>query len=276
MHPLAFGLALAAAVLHVIWNFVVKASPDRLVAAFTVSGGAAVLALPVLAVTGLPDRRVIGLVLISGVVQTVYMIVLARAYEAGDMSFVYPLARGTSPLLITGAGVGLLGDSVSVPGAVGVAVVAGSLVLLSIARRRREGVWWAIATGGAIAVYTTIDAAASRLQGSATPVVAGVFVVHALLFGLYVARVRGVGAIGNRLRTEPMRSVVGGLGSGSGYLLVMTAAVMAPVGLVSAVRETSVVLGVLVGRRFLGESVSGLNLAAVLGAAGGAFLIALA
>ncbi len=275
MHPAAFGLAFAAAFLHVLWNFVVKSSPDRLVAAFTVSGGAAILAIPVLALTGLPDRSTWGLVLASGVIQTVYMALLARAYEAGDMSFVYPLARGTSPLLVTIAGVTLLGDSVSLIGVLGVAIVAGSLFMLSVARRRREGAAWALATGAAIALYTTIDAAASRLQGSATPVVAAVFVIHASLFAVLVIRLRGVAAIVGRVRTEPFRSMIGGLGSGSGYLLVMTAAVIAPVGLVSAVRETSVVLGVLVGRRFLGETVSGLNLLAVVGAAAGAFLIAL-
>lgn len=255
MNPLAFGLALSAAVLHVVWNLVVKGSGDRLVAAFTVSGLGALFYLPALMVTGLPDRDVWGLIGVSSVVQTVYMILLAKAYEHGEMSFVYPIARGVAPVLVTIAGVTWLDDSIRPLGVLGVLAVTGALVMLASGRADRDGLGWALATGLAIAVYTTIDAAASRRQGSAIPVLGSMFVIHATLLGVYARGRRGPGALLGVFKTYPGRSLVAGAGSAGGYLLVMTAAVMAPVGPVTAVRETSVVLGVLAGRRLLAERV---------------------
>jgi drug/metabolite transporter (DMT)-like permease len=266
-------MALAAAFLHVVWNLIVKVSPDRLVAAFTVSAGGALLNVPVLAVVGLPDRRVWGLVMVSAVVQTLYMILLSKAYEKGDMSFVYPVARGFAPLIVTGAGVLLLGDRVGVGGALGVLVVMMALTALATGRSDRTGLGWALATGLSIATYTTIDAAASRLDGSAIPVVGAMFIVHTALMGAYVAIVRGPGSLLELFIGAPVRSLAAAVGSASGYLLVMSAAVMAPVGLVAAIRETSVVLGVLAGRRFLAERVSRLHWVAVGFAALGTILI---
>lgn len=273
MNPLALGMALAAAFLHVVWNLIVKVSSDRLVAAFTVSAGGALLNLPVLAIVGLPDREVWGLVMLSSVVQTLYMVLLSKAYEKGDMSFVYPVARGFAPLLVTGAGVLLLGDRVGAGGALGVLVVMIALTALATGRNDRSGLGWALATGLSIATYTTIDAAASRIDGSAIPVVGAMFVVHAVLMGGYVAMVRGPGSLGEMFTRAPLRSLAASVGSASGYLLVMSAAVMAPVGLVAAIRETSVVLGVLAGRRFLAEKVTRLHWVAVGCAALGTILI---
>lgn len=273
MNPLALGMALAAAFLHVVWNLIVKVSSDRLVAAFTVSAGGALLNLPVLAIVGLPDRQVWGLVMLSAVVQTVYMVLLSKAYEKGDMSFVYPVARGFAPLLVTGAGVLLLGDRVGPGGALGVLVVMIALAALATGRNDRSGLGWALATGLSIATYTTIDAAASRIEGSAIPVVGAMFVVHTVLMGGYVAMVRGPESLVEMFTRAPLRSLAASVGSASGYLLVMSAAVMAPVGLVAAIRETSVVLGVLAGRRFLAENVTRLHWIAVGCAALGTILI---
>lgn len=273
MNPLALGLALAAAFLHVVWNLIVKLSSDRLVAAFTVSAGGAVLNLPVLAVVGLPDRKVWGLVILSAIVQTFYMVLLSKAYEKGDMSFVYPVARGFAPLLVTGAGVLLLGDRVGVGGALGVLVVMSALAALATGRNDRSGLGWALATGLTIATYTTIDAAASRIDGSAIPVIGAMFVVHTVFLGAYVASVRGPAALTEMFTGAPLRSLAASVGSATGYLLVMSAAVMAPVGLVAAIRETSVVLGVFAGRRFLAEHVTRLHWVAVGFAVVGTILI---
>ncbi len=266
---------MSAAVLHVVWNLVVKVSGDRLVAAFTVSAIGALLYVPLLAVTGLPDRGVWWLIAVSSAVQTVYMVLLAKAYEHGEMSFVYPIARGMAPVLVTIAGVTWLDDSIRPAGVVGVLAVTGALMVLASGRSDRNGLGWALATGTAISVYTTIDAAASRLQGSAIPVLGSMFVIHATLLGLYVRGRRGPGALLGLFKVYPGRSLVAGAGSAGGYLLVMTAAVMAPVGPVTAVRETSVVLGVLAGRRLLSEQVTARQWWAVAVSVTGVIILAL-
>lgn len=276
MTQAALALALGAAVLHATWNLFVKSSSDRLVAGFTVSVGAALLNLPIVAWVGLPDREVWGLIGIAAVIQTIYMFLLVAAYKAGDLSFVYPIARGSAPVIVTVAGVAWLDDRVAPLGIVGVLVVAGALALLAVGRRDRSGLGWALATGCTIAIYTTLDAASSRIQGSAIPVVATEFVVHGILLTLAVMVVRSPAQLLGAIRESPIRALFGAAGNAAGYLMVMMAAVIAPVGLVSGVRETSVVFGVAAGRRVLGERVEPRQFAAVLLAVGGIVLMALA
>lgn len=275
MPPLALALALAAAVLHAGWNLVVKRSGDRLVSAAAISAGAAAVTLPITLVAGLPDRSVWGLIAVSAVLETVYMVLLATAYEKGDLSFIYPIARGTAPVLVTVAGILLLGDRVTALGLAGVAVVTVALAALARRGARKEGLSWALATGAVIAAYTTIDAAAARGDGSALKVVAAVFLLHAPLLAATVAVLRGRAALARFGRAEWARSLAGGVGSAGAYGLALGATLLAPVGLVSGVRETSVVFGVVAGRSLLGEPVDRRHLTAVLGACAGILMVAL-
>jgi drug/metabolite transporter (DMT)-like permease len=275
MPPLALVLALSAAVLHAGWNLVVKRSGDRLVSAAAISGGAAVVTLPIPLLAGLPDRRVWGLIALSAVLETVYMVLLATAYEKGDLSFIYPIARGTAPVLVTAAGIIVLEDRVTPLGIAGVAVLTAALAVLARRGARREGLTWALATGAVIAAYTTIDAAAARSDGSALKVVAAVFLLHAPLLAATVGVLRGREALARFGRAEWARSLAGGVGSAGAYGLALGATLLAPVGLVSGVRETSVVFGVVAGRSLLGEAVDRRHLLAVLAATAGIVMVGL-
>jgi drug/metabolite transporter (DMT)-like permease len=204
MSLFALALALLAAVMHAVWNLLVKRSEDQLVAGWSVVAGAAVLALPILAITGLPDRAVWDFILISTVIQVGYILMLAAAYRVGDLSFVYPLARGVSPVLVSLAGVALLGDEIPAIGWAGVFLVTASLVVLAWRR----------------------------------------------------AMMRGPRAMTGMFRSDWKAAVAGGFATGSAYLLVMVAALSAPVGLVSGVRETSVLIAVVASRLLLHEEVS--------------------
>jgi drug/metabolite transporter (DMT)-like permease len=271
----ALGLALLAAALHAAWNLVVKASTDQLVAAWTIVAGAGLIALPVLVLTGLPDREVWDLILISTVVQVGYVLMLALAYRLGDLSFVYPLARGTSPVLISFAGVAFLGDEISALGWLGVLTVTLALSLLAWRRPDRSGMWAALATGLGIAAYTSVDAAAVREQGEAVSVIAFEFVLLAVALGVVVLAVRGPKAMLGMVRDDWRKAVVGSVATGTSYLLVMVAALGAPIGLVSGVRETSVLIAVLASRLLLHEQVSRSQVWIVACAVAGIVLIAL-
>jgi drug/metabolite transporter (DMT)-like permease len=271
----ALGLALLAAALHAAWNLVVKASTDQLVAAWTIVAGAGLIALPVLVLTGLPDREVWDLILISTVVQVGYVLMLAVAYRLGDLSFVYPLARGTSPVLISFAGVAFLGDEISALGWLGVLTVTLALSLLAWRRPDRSGMWAALATGLGIAAYTSVDAAAVREQGEAVSVIAFEFVLLAVALGVVVLAVRGPKAMLGMVRDDWRKAVVGSVATGTSYLLVMVAALGAPIGLVSGVRETSVLIAVLASRLLLHEQVSRSQVWIVAFAVAGIVLIAL-
>lgn len=275
MSLLALGLALLAAAFHAVWNLLVKASEDQLVAAWTVIAGAGLLAIPVLAFTGLPDRAVWGLIALSTLVQVAYVLMLAFAYRIGDLSFVYPLARGTSPVLVALAGVALLGDEISTLGWIGVLTVTAALSSLAWRRSDRSGLWAALATGALIATYTTIDAAAVRRQGAALSVIGAEFALLAATLGLVVLALRGPAPMLGMVRADWRKAAVGSFATGAAYVLVMIAALTAPVGLVSGVRETSVLIGVVASRFLLGEEVSRSQLAMVGVATLGIALIAL-
>jgi len=271
----ALALALLAAVMHAVWNVLVKSSDDQLVAGWTVVAGAAILAVPVLVLSGLPDRSVWDLILISTVVQVAYVLTLAAAYRVGDLSFVYPLARGTSPVLVSLAGVAFLGDEISATGWIGVLTVTGALTLLAWRRADRSGLTLALATGLLISLYTSVDAAAVREQGSALSVIAAEFVLLSIALGLVVLVMRGPGSMLGMVRADWRKAAVGGFATGVAYLLVMVAALSVPVGLVSGVRETSVLIAVIASRLLLHEEVTRSQIGTVAAAVAGIALIAI-
>lgn len=275
MSLVALALTLLAAGLHAGWNLLVKASDDQLVAAWTVVAGAAMLALPVLAFTGPPDPSVWDLILISTIVQVAYVLMLAAAYRIGDLSFVYPLARGSSPVLVAVAGVAFLGDEISALGWLGVLTVTAALTLLAWRRTDRSGLWAALATGLMIAVYTSIDAGAVRQQGEALSVIGAEFVLLGLVLGLVVLALRGPGAMLGMVKADWRKAAIGSVATGAAYMLVMVAALSAPVGLVSGVREISVLIAVIASRLLLHEEVTRSQVWTVAAAAGGIALIAL-
>ncbi|HEU5113845.1 MAG TPA: EamA family transporter [Acidimicrobiia bacterium] len=275
MTVFALTLALLAAVMHAAWNLLVKSSEDQLVAGWTVVAGAAILALPLLVFSGLPDRSVWDLILISTLVQVFYVLTLAAAYRVGDLSFVYPLARGTSPVLVSLAGVAFLGDEISPLGWLGVLTVTAALTLLAWRRPDRSGLGAALATGVLISAYTSVDAAAVREQGSAVSVIAAEFVLLSIALGLVVLSLRGPRAMLGMVRADWRKAAMGGFATGVAYLLVMVAALSAPVGLVSGVRETSVLIAVVASRLVLHEEVTSYQLGMVAAAVAGIGLIAI-
>jgi drug/metabolite transporter (DMT)-like permease len=215
------------------------------------------------------------LIAISTLIQVGYVLMLALAYRLGDLSFVYPLARGTSPLLVALAGVAFLGDEITTIGWLGVVTVTVALSLLAWRRADRAGIWAALATGILIAGYTTVDAAAVRQEGAALSVIGAEFVLLAVVLGVIVLGVRGPNAMLGMVRADWRRAALGSVASGGAYLLVMIAALSVPIGLVSGVRETSVVIAVVASRLLLHEEVSRSQLWTVVAVAAGITLIAL-
>jgi drug/metabolite transporter (DMT)-like permease len=247
----AFILVLGSAVLHASWNLAVKASGDRLVtAAGQVILGAIAFA-PALLVTDLPHGAW-GWVALSSVVHQLYGLSLVAAYDRGDLSAMYPIARGTAPALVTGGAALLLGDSVGIAGVAAIALVVAGIGVIGISGRPR-GVPWAVLTGLFITVYTLVDGQAVRQLDSALGYTVSIFLGNALLYAMLLVGLRGVRGTAAGVRADWWRQLLGGAASALAYLMVLFAARIAPLGLVSAVRETSVVFGALAGWVILRE-----------------------
>jgi multidrug transporter EmrE-like cation transporter len=246
----AFGLVVAAAVLHATWNVLLKASGDRLVTAAVQSmAGAAILA-PALVAAGFPMARW-GSLAASAALHLGYGLTLIGAYDRGDLSVVYPVARGSAPLLTAAGAVLLLDDSPGGWGILGVTLVAAGI--LAVVRGRRGGLVWAVVCGTFISGYTLVDGAAVRAEGGSLRYTAALFVVNAVTLGVVAIGRRGWRPFRDAARLGGARQMLGGAASAAAYLLVLIAVRWAPLAGVAALRETSVVFGALAGWRLLGE-----------------------
>ena len=239
-----------------------------------------------------PDGIALGIA--SGVVEAAYFIFLAAAYRRGDLSVVYPLARGTAPLLAVVIGVGLLGERLGVAGSVGVvALLAGFLWLqrpwraLSLARtgalpgERRASVdtavLFALATGVTIAAYTTIDRLGTRLIDP-VPYAAILWATCSIVLVGWVAFVAG----GDLLRHGPddaRRAAVGGWLTLAAYLCILGALSVAPLSGVAPLRESATVFAAAWGSVRMGEAADRTEVGRRVGASalivGGALLLAI-
>jgi drug/metabolite transporter (DMT)-like permease len=249
------AITLAAAVLHAVWNAVAHAVPDRLVGfaligvAYTVIGGVTAL------VVGLPPAPAWPFVLASAVAHVFYALLLWASYQLGDFSQVYPVARGTAPWVVAVVEV-LLGHHLPVLQLVGILVISLGLLTLALdggrpSRTTPPALGAAVATGIFIATYTVIDASAV----ATTPVL--VYATWMFLLQGPVMPVVAFARRGRRLGTPSWSVLLAGLGGGvvslAAYGLVLVAQTSGATAAVAALRETSIVIGAVIGAVFLGE-----------------------
>ena len=271
MPPEALALALAAAALHAGWNVFLRGSDD-VEARFAVVLGLSILIFaPVAAVTWSVSWAVAPYVAASAALEGVYFALLVAAYRRRELSVVYPVSRGSAPVLVLLGTVVVLGRHVSAGAAAGVCLVAVGVVLVRGIRRGAEGVLVALAIGCAIAGYTLVDK--EGLQHAASlPYLELVLLPVGLVAVPVVAVRRGTPALRSQLTASTVATAVAAFGA---YALVLAALRLAPAPQVAAVRETSVVLAALLAGAFLRERVGIERLAGAAAVAGGVALIAL-
>jgi drug/metabolite transporter (DMT)-like permease len=243
-------LALAAAGLHAAWNLVAKRSVDRvttLSAQFIVGG---LIGGFVLVITRDLPAAAWWPALVTGVVHVPYLLLLAYAYEHGDFSVAYPIARGSGAMLAALGGVVLLDDDLGVVGAVAVLVVAAGMWLLSGGATVTQ-LSTALAVGVTIGVYTVNDSRAVRTFGITYPFAA--FVAIGVGMSIYVATTGRGPRFVAMMRDGWQQMAITGAMAVLAYVLVMIAVRRAPVGYVAALRESSVLIAAFLGNRYLDE-----------------------
>lgn len=253
-------LALVAALLHAGWNLLIKTADDRDLAAWGqyVFGG--VVLLPVLFWTGLPAAVTVWFLVPSAVIHVVYVRALVAAYEHGDFSLAYPLARGGGALVAALLAAVALGDGLGPAGWVSLLVVTIGLASLIRPGTPRIEVVYALVTAALIGVYTVIDADGARhtangfAYGIVLTALSGVTLTISGIF-------RGRGpAFRASLRGSWPRYAISGVCLATAYSLVLVAVRYAPVGYVATLRESSVVLGAALGWLLLKERLGGRRL----------------
>jgi drug/metabolite transporter (DMT)-like permease len=265
-------LALGSAGLHAAWNLLVKTSSDRLIAAWGLYLTGGLLFLPLFLVIDRPGADALPFLAASSVVHVVYVVALTRAYEHGDFSFAYPLARGGGALIAAVGGVLFLADSLSGLAWLAIAIIVGGLASLVGPGVSRIALLWAGLTAAMIGTYTTIDAAGARRSSGLGYGIAIVLGAGLVLTAAILGSGRGE-RLGPALRLEWRRFLVGGVCSTLAYSMVLAGARLAPVGYVAALRESSVVLGAAAGWLFLHERLGRARLASALVVTAGLVLL---
>jgi len=301
VEPWVIALVAVSAVLHLAWNVRLKTAGDPLRAAtigmLAASVGIVPLGLVVWWAGGHVTLPVEGVVLgvASGFVEAAYFILLSAAYRRGDLSVVYPVARGTAPLLAVLIGVVVLGERLGVPGSIGVTMLlAGFLILqrpwraVALARSGGGGaagarkaaadsaILFALATGVMIATYTAIDRVGTQ-QIDVLVYAAILWATCSIVLVLWVAFVAG----GDLLRYGPAaarRAAVGGWLTLIAYLCILVALSVAPLSGVAPLRESATVFAAAWGSVRLGEASDRSEAVRRIGASalivGGALLLA--
>jgi drug/metabolite transporter (DMT)-like permease len=272
--PTLIALALLAAVLHAGWNAFLRSGADRLWSVTVMSISGTVAAIPLILIYPLPPLEAFVFVLASSALQTAYSVFLVAAYRYGDLGQVYPVVRGTVPLLVTLAGLIFLDVHLEAPQMGGVLLIALGIMSLVIGRTGISGRSLALAllTGAIIATYALVDSTGIRHVAHPMTYSAWVLLVYGLMMLVTYSAMRG------RLRLdirslEARKALGGGVLALIAYAAVVSAYALGPAGPVTAIRETSVVFAVLLGRIFLGERLTPKRIFACMVVAAGAILI---
>jgi drug/metabolite transporter (DMT)-like permease len=269
----ALLLALAAAVIHALWNVLLAGARDSEAAIAVALIIAEVAFAPVAWATWRVDSSVWPYLVATSAFQLVYFTLLATAYRVAALSVVYPIARGAAPVLVLAAGVVALGRGTSAGQVLGVVLVGvGVLLVRGLRRSNGRGAGLGLAIACVIATYTLVDKEGVQHAG-AIPYLELSMLGPALVYSTAVARAKGVSA----LRAAVGRtSIVAGLATFGAYALVLLALQRAAAPSVAAVRETSVVLTALLARRVLREQVGWARFAGAGAVAAGIAFLSLA
>lgn len=254
------ALVLAAALLHASWNALLKSSHDRLASLSLMTLGAGLGAIPLVLWRPWPQAESWFYILLSGLLHTGYNLFLIRAYRIGDFGQSYPIARGSSPLLVALGAAVFAGEQLGIYTVIGIALVSLGIVSLANLRamRQREhlsGPLAALATGAFIAAYTITDGIGARLAGDAIAYAGWLFVADSIPLALLYQYKHGRSPV-VLSHKDTWIGLAGGVMSLLAYGIVIWAVTLAPMGMVSALRETSVLFALLIGTLFLGEKLT--------------------
>ncbi|MCP1633898.1 EamA family transporter [Kerstersia gyiorum] len=278
MSLLVFGLVLMAAACHASWNAIVKGGTDTLLSTVLVAFGAMLMAGVVLPFLDMPARASWPFIAVSMLLQVAYYVLLANTYRIADMSQTYPVMRGTAPLIVACAGALFLHDAVAPAGWIGIAVICLGVLSMALARRAGQdsrGVRLAMINAVFIASYTLVDGAGVRLSGAPAAYTLWIFLLTGVPLLVWALATRHRAFIRYLRGNWPM-GMVGGAGTLVSYGVALWAMTQAPVAMVSALRETSILFGVLISGLILKEHIGRQRLIAVAVIALGAGVLRLA
>jgi drug/metabolite transporter (DMT)-like permease len=274
MSPTIAALALVAAVLHATWNAALRSGADRLQFVTVMSFATTVAALPFAVFLPLPAPASWPYLAVSAVLQVVYIIFLAEAYRYGELGQVYPIVRGSVPLLVTVGGFFLAGQRLPGLALLGVGLISLGIISLAIHSGRAgvKSLAFASITAIFVASYVIADALGVRRAGNPQSYTAWIWLAYGALMpaAYWLLRRRFTFDLKER---DSLKALAAGVLSFGSYGAIILAFALGNVGAITALRETSIVFAALIGRAFLGEALTPRRLLVCLAVTCGAVLI---
>ncbi|MDD9977398.1 MAG: DMT family transporter [Boseongicola sp.] len=256
MSVFVFFAVLGAALLHASWNALIKVGASKVTTMSIMTLVQGLGGLLIALTLEWPAQDIWPWLIATGIFHAAYKVFLAFAYEAGDLSRVYPIARGAAPLIVLIVGSFVLTDTLTTQELIGILVLGLGIVLMGrgvfLSGEARQLVPLALFSAAATAAYTLLDGVGARLAGDATLFVAWLFVFDAVLFLPAITVLRGRAV----LRAVPRVWMLGSMAAAASfgaYLIAVWAMTQAPIALVAALRETSILFAVLIGWLAFGE-----------------------
>lgn len=251
-----FFAVLLAALIHASWNAVIKGGGDKVQGMLVLTFGHALMGIGIAAVLGVPDRAAWGWLAASVLIHAAYQSFLALAYSHGDLSRVYPISRGSAPLMVLIYGVFFLPDTVATAEYAGVILLGAGIFLMArgvfSSGESRRLLPFAFAAALATAGYTIADGQGARAAGDASVYIAWLFILSAFAFTPVCFALRGRDAL--RIPAKIWKTgMVAGVASTFAYWIAVWGMTQAPIALVAALRETSILFAVLIGVVFFRE-----------------------
>jgi drug/metabolite transporter (DMT)-like permease len=275
--PVVFGAVLAAAAMHAGWNALLKIRLEPFLSMTLITVSAGLIGVPFLLAFGLPRSAAWPWLLASLTFHLGYYVALTEAYRRAEVSQIYPIARGGAPLLAALASLLLLAEPISVQAAAGIVILGSGVAIMSLGGRGsaamdRNAIVFALITAAMIAAYTLLDGLGARAAGNADAYAATSFVADGVLLPVFALWRRGAAMFVPLLRHVP-QGLVGGAMSFASYWIAIWAMTVAPIGVVAALRGTSVLFSAVIATFVLKETFLPIRGAAALLILGGVLLI---
>lgn len=276
MSVAVFAIILLGAALHATWNAVVKGGGDKLLTTCMITSFASLIALAVIPFLELPARESWPFIGASVILQVLYFVLVASTYRIADMSQTYPIMRGTAPLLVAASSVFLLSESLPPFAWVGIAVISLGILSMAVAPSagQKKGLILALINAAVIASYTLIDGLGVRKSGAPAAYTLWIFLLTGIPLATWAITTRRHEF--HRYLVRHWRpGIVGGVGTIASYGLALWAMTAAPIATVSALRETSILFGVVISALILKEHLTRVRIVAACIIAAGAMVLRL-
>ncbi|MGB1234527.1 MAG: EamA family transporter [Planktomarina sp.] len=254
-----FIAVLAAAFLHASWNAMIKTGADKQTAMLAMTMGQSVVGLCIIPFVTLPSGQVWLWLIASGIIHMAYQLFLGFAYERGDLSRVYPIARGAAPMMVLIVTLIFAFDPIGQFDLIGIIVLGAGILLMAqgvfASGEDRKLIPLALGSATATAGYSLVDGLGARVMGDPFAYVSWLLLFSLIFYLPAIVAVRGV-AVLPRSAKHYWNGFLAGVASFAAYAIVVWAMTQAPIALVTALRETSILFAVLIGWLVFGDAMT--------------------